>query len=79
VRLEERWPDFRRRLLGIALPPARLEQALAAAGAATRPDDLGIDPAFYREAVLHGREIRERYAMLDLAADAGLLEAFIEP
>jgi glycerol-1-phosphate dehydrogenase [NAD(P)+] len=78
VRLEERWPVFRRRLLEIALPPARLEQALAAAGAAVRPKDLDIDPAFYREAVQHAREIRERYAMLDLAADAGLLEAFVE-
>jgi glycerol-1-phosphate dehydrogenase [NAD(P)+] len=76
ARLDERWPELRRRLRDVALPPERLEQALAAAGAATRPEDLGIDPAFYRAAVLHAREIRERYAMLDLAADAGLLEAF---
>jgi glycerol-1-phosphate dehydrogenase [NAD(P)+] len=79
ARLEERWPEIRRRLLEIALPPARLEQALREAGAATRPEDLGIDPDFYRGAVLHAREVRERYAMLDLAADAGLLEALVEP
>jgi glycerol-1-phosphate dehydrogenase [NAD(P)+] len=78
ARLEERWPELRRRLTDVALPPARLEQALREAGAATRPEQLGIDPAFYREAALHAREIRERYAMLDLAADAGLLEAFVE-
>jgi glycerol-1-phosphate dehydrogenase [NAD(P)+] len=78
ARLEERWPELRRRLTDVALPPARLEQTLVAAGAAVRPKDLDIDPAFYREAVLHAREIRERYAMLDLAADAGLLEAFVE-
>ena len=77
ARLEERWPELRRRLQDVALPPERLEQALAAAGAAVRPEQLGIDPAFYRGAVLHAREIRERYAMLDLAADAGLLEAFV--
>jgi glycerol-1-phosphate dehydrogenase [NAD(P)+] len=76
ARLEERWPELRRRLTDIALPPARVEHALCEAGAVTRPEDLGIDPAFYRDAVLHAREIRERYAMLDLAADAGLLEAF---
>jgi glycerol-1-phosphate dehydrogenase [NAD(P)+] len=78
ARLEERWPEVRRRLVDVALAPARLEQALGGAGAATRPEQLGIDPAFYREAVLHAREIRERYAMLDLAADAGLLEAFVQ-
>jgi glycerol-1-phosphate dehydrogenase [NAD(P)+] len=64
--------------LDIALPPARLEQVMREAGAATRPEDLGIDPAFYRGAVLHARKVRERYAMLDLAAEAGLLEAFVE-
>jgi glycerol-1-phosphate dehydrogenase [NAD(P)+] len=37
---------------------------------------LGLDVEFYREAVCHARETRERYSALDLAADAGLLEAF---
>ena len=53
------------------------EQALREAGAVTRAEDLGIDPAFYRGTVLHAHEGRERYAMLDLADDAGLLEAFV--
>lgn len=78
ARLEARWPALRRRLQAVALAPQRLEQALAAAGAATRPEQLGIDPAFYGEAVLHAREIRERYSMLDLAADAGLLDRFVQ-
>jgi glycerol-1-phosphate dehydrogenase [NAD(P)+] len=76
--LEERWPELRVGLQGIALAPERLEQALRAAGAATRPGQLGIEPTFYRESVLHAREIRERYTMLDLAADAGLLAGFVE-
>jgi hypothetical protein len=28
--------------------------------------------------VLHAREIRERYSMLDLAADAWLLQSFVD-
>ena len=60
------------------MAPERIERALREAGAATRPEDLGIAPDFYREAVLHAREIRERYGMLDLAADAGRLEALVE-
>jgi glycerol-1-phosphate dehydrogenase [NAD(P)+] len=78
ARLETHWPELRRRLQEIAVAPEQLERALREAGAATRPEDLGIAPGFYREAVLHAREIRERYGMLDLAADAGLLEAFVQ-
>jgi glycerol-1-phosphate dehydrogenase [NAD(P)+] len=78
ARLEARWPRLRCRLQAIAVAPERIEQAMRVAGAAMRPQDLGIAPAFYREAVRHAREIRERYGMLDLAADAGLLEALVE-
>jgi glycerol-1-phosphate dehydrogenase [NAD(P)+] len=78
ARLEASWPERRRRLQDVALAPERLEQALAAAGAAARPEQLGIDPVFSRDAVLHAREIRERASMLDLAADAGLLQGFVD-
>jgi glycerol-1-phosphate dehydrogenase [NAD(P)+] len=78
ARLEARWPELRRRRQAIAIAPESLERALREAGAATRPQDLGIPPAFYREAVLHAREVRERYGMLDLAADASLLAAFVQ-
>jgi predicted permease len=47
----------------------------ATLGAGPRPQ-LGLGVEFYREAVCHAREIRKRYSALDLAADAGLLDAF---
>jgi glycerol-1-phosphate dehydrogenase [NAD(P)+] len=78
ARPEARWPGLRRRLQAITAAPERIEQAMRAAGAAVRPQDLGIAPAFYREAVRHAREIRERYGMLDLAADAGLLGSLVD-
>ena len=37
--------------------------------------DLGLAREFFFEAVLHAREIRNRYTFLDLAADAGMLDA----
>jgi glycerol-1-phosphate dehydrogenase [NAD(P)+] len=58
------------------LPIARLRAALEAAGAPTTGVDLGLPSGFYRAAVLHAREIRDRYSILDLAGDAGLLEGF---
>ena len=47
---------------------------LAKAQAPRRPADLFWSESFYREAVGHAREIRDRYTFLDLAADARLLD-----
>jgi len=76
ARLVEVWPAMRARLAEVMVPTARLEQALRAAGAPTRGVELGLSAAFYRDAVRHARELRDRYSILDLAGDAGVLEAF---
>jgi len=73
ARLAERWGEITRRLGAVMLPTGRLAQALRAAGAPTTAAELGLDPAFYREAVLCARELRNRLTILDLAADAGVL------
>jgi glycerol-1-phosphate dehydrogenase [NAD(P)+] len=75
-RLAEGWEPLRRRLLAVTRPAAELRAALERAGAPTTPEALGWPRAFFREAVLHAREIRSRWTFLDLAADAGRLEAF---
>jgi glycerol-1-phosphate dehydrogenase [NAD(P)+] len=75
-RLADSWPEIRRRLLAVMLPVAEMERAIKAAGMPHRGKDLGLDPAFYRQAVAHAHEIRDRYCFLDLAAQAGMLDAF---
>jgi glycerol-1-phosphate dehydrogenase [NAD(P)+] len=75
-RLAEHWDDWRRVLGRLMVPPVRLEATLAAAGAATRPAAIGLDPDVYRLAVAHAHEIRDRFSFLDLAAATGQLEAF---
>jgi glycerol-1-phosphate dehydrogenase [NAD(P)+] len=75
-RLADSWPEIRRRLLAVMLPVAEMERAIAAAGMPYRGRDLGLDSAFYRQAVAHAHEIRDRYCFLDLAAQAGRLDAF---
>jgi glycerol-1-phosphate dehydrogenase [NAD(P)+] len=77
ARLAEVWPSMSARLQPVMLPTGRLEEALAAAGAPTTGAELGLGSDFYREAVRHAREIRDRYSILDLASDADLLEAFV--
>jgi glycerol-1-phosphate dehydrogenase [NAD(P)+] len=76
ARLTGVWPALTARLGEVMLPTARLRAALEAAGAPTTGVDLGLSPGFYRTAVRHAREIRGRYSILDLAGDAGVLEAF---
>ena len=71
ARLAEQWPDISANLQAVMLPLERLKGAFAAAGAPMTAEDVGLDPSFYREAVLHAREIRNRFTILDLAADAG--------
>lgn len=75
-KLEAIWPALRAELQAFTVPVETMRQALADAGGPTTAAELGLDVAFYREAVLHAREIRRRYSALDLAADAGFLAAF---
>ena len=75
-RLSRSWPAMRERLSAVRRSAADLERALAAAGAPTRASDLDWPAPFYRTAVMRARQIRNRYSFLDLAGDAGLLEAF---
>ena len=76
ARLQAIWSDLRRELSAFVVPEDVMRQALADAGGPTTARELGLDVDFYREAVIHAREIRKRYSALDLAADAGFLEAF---
>jgi glycerol-1-phosphate dehydrogenase [NAD(P)+] len=72
--LAERWPALTARLRPVMLPTERLRETIQAAGAPTTGAKLGLSPAFYRKAVRHAREVRNRFTILDLAADAGLLD-----
>lgn len=45
-------------------------------GAPKTARELGLPPAFYLEVMLYSREIRDRFTMLDVAGDSGMLEAF---
>ncbi|HWL68420.1 MAG TPA: sn-glycerol-1-phosphate dehydrogenase [Geminicoccus sp.] len=75
-RLQARWPEIRQKLLAVMLPLERMEDAIARAGMPRTAAEIGIDPAFYRQAVRHALEIRDRYGFLDLAAQAGGLDGF---
>lgn len=76
-RLAALWPDLRQELLSFALPEPEMRAMLGSAGGALTAGELGVPVDFYREAVLHCREMRNRFSMLDVADDAGLLQDFV--
>ncbi|MEJ2582235.1 MAG: sn-glycerol-1-phosphate dehydrogenase [Acidobacteriota bacterium] len=63
------------RTLGLG---ARVRHVLAAAGAPTEAEDLGISSDELAAAVRHGRKIRNRYTALDVAAEIGILGEFAD-
>jgi glycerol-1-phosphate dehydrogenase [NAD(P)+] len=78
AKLEKLWPDLRRECLSFALPVAEMTRLLRDSGGPTTAKELGAPVDFYREAVVHCREMRNRYSFLDIAADAGFLADFAE-
>lgn len=68
------WPQLREECAPFVIPPATLRERLREAGGPTTAAELGLEADFYREAVLHAREMRNRFSVLDLLADAGLLD-----
>ena len=53
-----------------------VRRALTASGAPIRAAQLGISSDELEAAIRHGRKIRTRYTVLDVAAELGALEAF---
>jgi glycerol-1-phosphate dehydrogenase [NAD(P)+] len=70
-RLVTIWDKAIARMEAAAISADELEAVLRRAGAPTRPADIGWPETFYQEAVRRGRQIRDRYTFLDLAADSG--------
>ncbi|MCH7794029.1 MAG: hypothetical protein IIA34_06780 [Proteobacteria bacterium] len=56
------------------VPATELDSVLKRAGAPTAPEHPHCPRPFYRDAVRHAREMRNRYTFPDLAADSGWLD-----
>lgn len=76
ARLARDWDGLRAAIREAMLPRGRVETVMSEGRLPQSAADLGLAPAFGREAVAHARETRDRYTFLDLAAEAGLLGDF---
>lgn len=68
------WDAIRAELAPFLVPPARIQAALDAAGAAVHYPQLGIDAGGFREALTLALCIRSRFTILDAALAFGELE-----
>ena len=75
-KIAEIWPVLREELKAFVIPVEEMTRLLKAAGGPTTAQELSVPVDFYREAVVHCREMRNRYSFLDIAADEGILEDF---
>ncbi len=76
AKLAALWPELRAECAAFAIPADEMRSMLRAAGGPTTAAELGLDAAFYREALRHGHEMRSRFSFVDLACDAGMLDDF---
>lgn len=73
-RLQAVWPRLKSEIAAVRRPAALIDAALAKVEAPRRYAAIGLPRTTFKDAILHAREIRNRYTFLDLAADSGLLE-----
>lgn len=76
--LRERWAGIWMALDPLRPDPVFLREALHRAGAPTTPEALGLSAGAVQRALLAARDIRNRYTVLDLAAEVGLLQGWAE-
>lgn len=58
--------------------PEYIAGLLEKAGAPASPKQLGISRELFRDSVIHAKEVRPRYTVLQLASQYGLLEKFAD-
>jgi len=72
------WDAVRTRLAPVLRDPAAIKDCLRRAGAAHRPEDIGISMQAFCAAVRHAVSIRERFTSLSLGLVTGVLPGAIE-
>jgi glycerol-1-phosphate dehydrogenase [NAD(P)+] len=72
--LAARWDLVREKVGPVTCPPEVARQRLLDAGAPTTAAEIGVSEDEVRFALSSARWIRDRYTVLDLAADLGILE-----
>ncbi|MDQ2886490.1 MAG: sn-glycerol-1-phosphate dehydrogenase [Chloroflexota bacterium] len=78
LRIQERWSIIKERLERQLMTAEHIRALLRDAGCPTKPAEVGISTAQLRETYTLARTIRSRYTVLDLAYEAGILDACVD-
>lgn len=78
VSIQGHWDRINTEIRVFLRPWSQIRDVLRQAGAATQIRDIGVSVKQFREAVLHAREMRRRYTVLDLSHEFGLLEKHLD-
>jgi glycerol-1-phosphate dehydrogenase [NAD(P)+] len=76
--LQRAWPTLRDRLRGQLRPAPAVQQTLSDVGAPTTPGEIGLSTEAFRATYRRAGTIRRRYTVLDIAHEAGVLDACVD-
>ena len=71
------WPELRAKLSTMLVRPRNMQAALAAAGAPSAPEEIGVSRAKFAADFARARLVRRRYTALDVLADLGWLDVAV--
>jgi len=74
--LDQRRPDVERAIAEVLASGKKVRSALAGSGAPITAGAIGVGRSELASALRYGRWVRNRYTILDLAADLGVLDGF---
>lgn len=75
--IEEKWDEIQA-LAKTAPPASEISRVLAEMGAAKIPSDVGIPRQYVHDSIRYGKELRDRYTILQLMWDIGKLDEAAE-
>ena len=78
LHIQHNWSTIRSDLQDLLRPWTQIRDVLQNAGAPTRLTQIGLSCEPFCQAVLHARQMRRRYTILDLAQDFGLLHKHLD-
>ena len=76
--LKSVWPELQTKLRSRLLTSKDVAAMLRLAGAPCAPGDIGVNHTDYVRLILRSRYLRDRYTILDLLANIGMLEHAVE-
>jgi len=77
-RIEDRWPSMRSRVLAQLYSYRELRRMFREAGCPVAPEEIGLTRDRLGRTFRLAEKIRNRYTILDLAAELGVLDACVE-